>query len=209
MNNEQRKQLEMVFGSAKHLLGLINDILDLSRVEAGRLQLEHAEFSPAEVLREAVNTLAPMARLKQLLCTVEEADPDFRIVGDRKRFFQIVVNLVNNAVKFTDHGSVRVSMRPEDGRLWVRVTDTGPGIREENIGGLFEAFRQVDGSARRVYEGTGLGLYLCRKLLRLLGGEIGVDTVYGRGSTFWFWVPLAGSPGAAAVADNPVSTVHA
>ena len=194
VNDEQRKQLEMVYSSAKHLLGLINDILDLSRVEAGRLQLEFTEFAPADVLAEAVNSLMPMARLKHLVCEVAEADPALRIICDRKRFFQIVVNLANNAVKFTDTGSVRVSIHPEGDRLRVRVTDTGTGIRAENIGGLFEAFRQIDSSARRVFEGTGLGLYLCRKLLHLLGGEIGVETEYGRGSTFWFWVPLAGSP---------------
>jgi PAS domain S-box-containing protein len=194
INEEQFKQLEMVYVSARHLLGLINDLLDLSRIEAGRFQLEMREFSPAIVIRDAVDSLGPMVRLKQLEFVVEEADPAVVIRGDRKRFVQIVVNLANNAVKFTEHGGVRMTMRLQGDQLWVRVTDTGPGIRREHLGRLFEAFRQIDGSARRVYEGTGLGLYLCRKLVRLLGGEIGVETDFGHGATFWFWIPRAGLP---------------
>ncbi len=194
VSDEQRKQLEMVYSSARHLLGLINDLLDLSRIEAGRLQLEMKDFSPAEALREAADSLTPMVQLKRLTFTVEPALAGLVIRGDRKRFYQIVVNLANNAVKFTERGGVRISLKSEAGRLWVRVVDTGPGIRGEHLGGLFEAFRQLDGSVRRVYEGTGLGLYLCRKLVRLLGGEIGVESEHGQGSTFWFWVPCDGIP---------------
>jgi signal transduction histidine kinase len=110
--------------------------------------------------------------------------------GDRKRCFQVLLNLANNAVKFTEHGEVRI-MADVDGRtLRVCVADTGIGIKPEYLPMLFEAFRQVDGSARRVYEGTGLGLYLCRTLLTLMGGEIGVESEFAKGSRFTFTIPL-------------------
>ena len=191
VNPEQQKQLELVYGSARHLLGLINDLLDLSRIEAGRLQIESQEFAPVEVLQGCVESLAPMVRLKHLVCRVEDGAPGLLVQSDRKRFLQIVMNLANNAVKFTEHGSVTLSLRRDETQFQLRVTDTGPGIKPEQIDGLFQAFRQLDGSARRVYEGTGLGLYLCRKLATLLGGNIGVESEFGRGSTFWVSLPVA------------------
>jgi signal transduction histidine kinase len=116
------------------------------------------------------------------------------MTGDRKRTLQVLLNLVNNAIKFTEEGRVRIQASTEADRLRVVVSDTGIGIKAEHIGMLFEAFRQVDGSARRIYEGTGLGLYLCRKLLRMMGGEIHVESDYGVGSRFTFTMPLELAP---------------
>ena len=190
---EQKKQLEMVHGSAKHLLGLINDLLDLSRIESGRMDLDLEPVSPADVAAEVEKMLLPMVRQKDLAYETRIVG-DAMLRSDRKKLFQVLLNLANNAVKFTDRGSVVVRGGREGSRYVFSVTDTGPGIRPENIGKLFEAFRQVDGSARRVYEGTGLGLYLCRKLVGLLGGEIGVASEAGSGSCFSFWIPATEAP---------------
>jgi signal transduction histidine kinase len=122
---------------------------------------------------------------------------------DRKRTLQLLLNLVNNAIKFTESGYVRIAARTAGGNLHVSVEDSGIGIRPEHLGMLFEAFRQVDGSAKRVYEGTGLGLYLCRKLLELMGGEIRVESEFGKGARFAYWVPLR--PPANAEATSKVS----
>jgi PAS domain S-box-containing protein len=191
LNPEQTKQLEMIHGSARHLLGLINDLLDVSRVEAGRVELFPEQFDPADVLRDVERTLAPMVSTKHLAYSTEIATTLPALFTDRKRLFQIVLNLANNAVKFTEKGTVRVvATASANGQLAIAVHDSGIGIRQENLARLFEAFRQVDGSARRVYEGTGLGLFLVRKLLTMLGGTVDVTSVYGQGSVFSVTLPL-------------------
>ena len=201
VNPEQKKQLEMVYASAKHLLGLINDVLDLSRIESGRMALEVTEFSPGDVVAEVARTLAPMVALKGLAFQLDAPAGLPRLRGDRKKFFQVVLNLANNAVKFTERGEVRVRLAARaGGGVEVAVSDTGPGIRADQRPLLFEAFRQLDGSARRVYEGTGLGLYLCKKICALLGGGIEVESEPGCGSCFTFWVP-AEPPRAVAAGD--------
>jgi PAS domain S-box-containing protein len=195
VNDEQRKQLGIVHGSAGHLLGLINDLLDVSRIEAGRADLLHEPFDFVEVVNEVARVLQPMADRKGLRVTVDLAQPAIPMVGDRKRALQILLNLVTNALKFTEHGTVRIRAEGSANVLRVEVADTGIGIKAEHLGMLFEAFRQVDGSAKRVYEGTGLGLYLCRKLLTLMGGEIRVESEYGKGSRFLYSMPLELAPG--------------
>ena len=191
LNPEQTKQLEMIHGSARHLLGLINDLLDVSRVEAGRVELFPEQFDPADVLRDVERTLAPIVSTKHLVYSTEIAAPLPALFTDRKRLFQIVLNLANNAVKFTEKGSVRVvATASANDQLKIAVHDSGIGIRPENLGRLFEAFRQVDGSARRIYEGTGLGLFLVRKLLTMLGGTVEVTSVYAHGSVFSVTLPL-------------------
>lgn len=190
VNDEQKKQLDMAYTSAKHLLSLINDLLDLSRIEAGKVELEHEGFNFADVVTEVVNGLRPMASQKGISLLAELRGPGINMTGDRKRCYQVLLNLANNAVKFTEQGEIRIDAGTEDGKLKVYVADTGIGIKPENLPMLFEAFRQVDGSAKRVYEGTGLGLYLCRTLLTLMGGEIEVESEFGRGSRFTFTVPL-------------------
>jgi PAS domain S-box-containing protein len=194
VNEEQGRQLEMINQSARHLLGLINDLLDLSRIEAGHVRLMPTEFDPAGVLSDVERTLRPMIESKAALApfrfTVVNHAMGSVLRTDRTRFLQILLNLANNAVKFTQEGSVVVEVAPENEGLVFRVRDTGPGISPENLRHLFEAFRQVDSSARRAYEGTGLGLYLCRKLSRLLGGEVRVTSELGVGSCFSLWLPL-------------------
>ena len=190
VNAEQEKQLGMVYRSALHLLSLSSDLLDLSRIEAGKMQLESQPFDFAGVVNEVVESLKPMARQKGLNIATELTSPSLKINGDRKRCYQVLLNIVNNALKFTERGEVRIAAGCEsDGVLRVRVTDSGIGIKPEQLPMLFEAFRQLDGSAKRLYEGTGLGLYLCRKLLRLMGGEINVESEFGKGSQFTFTVP--------------------
>lgn len=189
LNEEQRRQLGMSLSSARHLLHLINDLLDLARVESGRVEPTIEEFDPADVIREAIDTIAPLAERKGLVLD-ELLELPVAIRTDRKMFFQVLLNLLNNAVKFTHHGQVRLETRLVDGELVVSIRDTGIGITAEQMPMLFEAFRQVDGSARKRYEGTGLGLYLCRKLLNLLGGRIWVESEYGKSSVFTFTIPL-------------------
>ncbi len=196
VNDEQKRQLGMVFGSAKHLLSLINDLLDLSRIEAGKVEIESEPFNFIEVIEEVVQNLAPLAGQKNLRLATELPGPVIEMTGDRKRSYQVLLNLANNAVKFTERGEVKITASMEGNRLRVCVTDTGIGIKPEQLGMLFEAFRQLDSTAKRVYEGTGLGLHLCQRLLTLMGGEIGVESEFGKGSRFTFVLPrqLATAP---------------
>ncbi|HLP01101.1 MAG TPA: PAS domain S-box protein, partial [Opitutaceae bacterium] len=190
LNAEQLKQIEMVHGSARHLLGLINDLLDVSRIEAGRIELFPEAVAVSTVLEDVERTLTPMVATKHLRYATESGPGLPAIVSDRKRLYQVVLNLANNAVKFTERGEVVVSaVATPEGGVAIAVRDTGIGIRAENLPRLFEAFRQVDGSARRVYEGTGLGLFLVRKLLLLLGGGVTVASEFGQGSTFTITLP--------------------
>lgn len=194
VNEEQGRQLDMINQSARHLLRLINDLLDLSRIEAGHVRLVTTEVDPGGVLTDVERTLRPMidqkaAHVPFRFDVVNNAVGSV-LVTDRTRLLQILINLANNAVKFTSEGSVTVELRAEGDGLVFDVRDTGPGISAENLRHLFEAFRQVDGSARRAYEGTGLGLYLSRKLAHLLGGEVRVTSELGVGSCFSLWLPL-------------------
>src|SRR5262249_39737309 len=138
---------------------------------------------------EVIQNLTPMAAQKNIRLATDLTDPILQMVGDRKRCFQVLLNLANNAVKFTNHGEVKIIARAEGDQLRVCVADTGIGIKPEQIGLLFEAFRQLDGTAKRLYEGTGLGLHLCRRLLELMRGEIGVESEFGKGSRFTFILP--------------------
>jgi len=196
VNDEQRKQLGVIFSSAKHLLSLINDLLDLSRIEAGKVDLEQEPFNFVEVIDEVVQNLMPLAKQKNLRLAAVSPAPVIEMVGDRKRSYQVLLNLANNAVKFTSHGEVKITARTEGDQLRVCVADTGIGIKPEQMGMLFEAFRQLDGSAKRIYEGTGLGLHLCKKLLTLMHGEIGVESQFGKGSRFTVIVPRQLQPAA-------------
>jgi signal transduction histidine kinase len=190
LNHEQQKQIEMVSGSARHLLTLINDLLDLSRIESGRMELSEEEFSVSEVIFEVERMLAPMFTQKKIAYLSIVRDRALKMRGDRKRIFQVLLNLTNNAVKFTERGGVTVRAEVVGLDVCISVQDTGMGIKPENLPLLFEAFRQIEGSARRVYEGTGLGLNLCKKLLELLGGRIAVESSYGQGSCFTIFLPL-------------------
>ncbi|MEW6272619.1 MAG: response regulator [Thermodesulfobacteriota bacterium] len=192
---EQRSYTETIRVSAESLLTVINDILDFSKIEAGRMELETTTFDVGTTVEEATELLAERAHAKglELICHVES---DLRrAVGDAGRLRQVLVNLIGNAVKFTESGEVRVhaSVADDDDRgLLVRfeVSDTGVGIPRVAQPRIFEAFTQADGSTSRRYPGTGLGLAICQRLVRLMGGEIGVESEEGRGSTFWFTARL-------------------
>jgi PAS domain S-box-containing protein len=190
INEEQKKQLSMVNGSAKHLLSLINDILDLSRIEAGKMELSVTKINLNAVISEVAQILSPLISQKGLKLLVETAEEIQEIYCDRKKFFQILLNLANNALKFTDQGEIKIKCEIDNDNLKVSISDTGIGIKKENINSLFEAFRQIDGTAQRRYEGTGLGLHLCRKLVTLLGGKIWAESEYGKGSKFIFTLPF-------------------
>jgi PAS domain S-box-containing protein len=189
VSEEQAKQLGIVQSSAAHLLGLINDLLDVSRVEAGKADLQCESFNFVDVVNEVLRIMQPIAERKGLP-VVTSIRESISMIGDRKRAVQILLNLVANAVKFTETGSVTISACVREKALYVEVSDTGIGIKPQHLGMLFEAFRQLDGSAKRIYEGTGLGLYLCRKLLTMMGGEIRVESEYGTGSRFMYSMPL-------------------
>jgi PAS domain S-box-containing protein len=191
LNEEQKKQLGMVHFSARHLLDLINDLLDLSRIESGKMDVTIEDVEVADVARQVIESLQPAAVQKGLLLEKEVADPTRCIRTDRKRAYQVLLNLANNAVKFTDAGSVKIVVRNAGTGVQFDVIDTGIGIKPEQLANLFQAFRQVDGSAKRVYEGTGLGLYLSKKLVNMLGGSIGAESKFGAGSRFYFTLPAS------------------
>jgi two-component system sensor histidine kinase/response regulator len=198
----QRERLGKVDTAAKHLLQVINDILDLSKIEAGKMQLEQAEFALDSVLSTSFELVVERAREKGLELILDTDHLPSRLTGDATRLRQALVNLLANAVKFTDQGWVRLRgqlLREERQRLLLRfeVQDTGEGIAPEAQAQLFNAFEQADSSTTRRHGGTGLGLALTRHLVHLMGGEIGVDSTPGQGSSFWFttWLGRASEAG--------------
>ena len=197
---EQREQLDLVRASAESLLLIVNDILDFSKIEAGRLDLDPTEFQLRDTLDDALAGLAVRAHEKslELLCEVSPDVPDV-LVADVGRFRQILLNLVGNAVKFTDEGEVVVSVasQPQAGGeaiVHVSVADTGVGIPRDKQGMIFDAFSQADGSTTRRFGGTGLGLTISARLVSMMGGRIWVDSESGRGSTFHFTIRAAVRP---------------
>ncbi|GAH48423.1 unnamed protein product, partial [marine sediment metagenome] len=164
--------------------------LDISKIEAGKVELSLEEFSLDGVVREVVEPLSPMAGEKGLE-VLTEVPEDITLFSDRRRIKQVLMNLVSNAVKFTDQGSVKIAARvPGDDNLEIRVIDTGIGIKKEDMDRLFEPFQQIGMPLTKSREGTGLGLYLTKRLVALLGGDISAKSEYGRGSEFSFTLPL-------------------
>jgi PAS domain S-box-containing protein len=187
----QRERLDKVGAAAQHLLQVINDILDISKIEAGKLTLENIEFSLDGVLARAIELVAAPARSKGLELILDQDHLPRRLCGDPTRLSQILINLLTNAVKFTETGWVRVRgavVQEEAQRQLVRleVQDTGPGISRDRQAALFNAFEQADNSFSRRHGGTGLGLALSRQLARAMGGDAGVESAPGSGSSFWF-----------------------
>ncbi|GAB4401152.1 MAG: hypothetical protein OHK0048_17340 [Rhodoferax sp.] len=195
LSPEQREYAHIVHESAQALLVIINDILDFSKIEAGKFEIEDTDFAMAPVVEGSVELLAAKAREKGLHLS-SFVDPSLPAVlrGDPTRLRQILLNLISNAVKFTEHGRVQVNalrwnVSGQD-RLRFEVIDTGIGIASAAQARLFQSFSQADSSTTRKYGGTGLGLAICKRLVELMGGQIGVESEVGRGSTFWLWLPL-------------------
>jgi signal transduction histidine kinase/CheY-like chemotaxis protein len=199
---EQREFAEIVKRSGENLLTIINDILDFSKIEAGKLELEEIPFPVRQTIEEAMELLAERAQIKgiELILFVHEDVPT-TLIGDPGRLRQVLTNLISNGIKFSNEGEVFVEVevrtRQESDKcvdLYVAVKDTGIGIDSEARSRLFQSFMQADVSTTRKYGGTGLGLAISRQLCKLMGGEIGVESETGKGSTFWFVVPCGAQP---------------
>jgi signal transduction histidine kinase len=194
LTQEQSKQLGMVRSSAHHLLALINDVLDLSKIEAGQLQVALSPFEVKDAVEQCVRALAPAAERKGLQIRAVVDDGVGKVVSDRRRVEQVLLNLLSNAVKFTESGNISVRCGRQGPWIVTIVRDTGIGIPAGEIPNLFRPFRQIESGLTRRFEGTGLGLSICRRLLDLLGGDIAVESVPGSGSTFTFRLPAAPEP---------------
>lgn len=192
LNEEQTKQLGMVYASAEHLLALINDVLDLSKIEAGQMQLTIEAFDLPASIRKVIGAVAPLAERKGLALEADVSAGVGTISSDRRRVEQILLNLLSNSIKFTDQGCVRVEARLRDDRVVISVTDTGIGIREKDLDQLFKPFTQIETGLNRRQEGTGLGLSICKRVVELLGGSVWVRSEWGKGSTFGFDLPVHG-----------------
>jgi signal transduction histidine kinase len=192
LTEEQRDYAETAFHSAEALLEIIDSILDLSKIEAGKLQLEMVDFNPAEVLNEVLKLVSGRARGKGLTVSAAVSEVAQGVLrGDPARLRQVLLNLVANAIKFTERGEVIVRVNVTEAfehgaELLFEVLDTGIGLTPDAQARLFQPFVQADGSITRKYGGTGLGLAICKQLIEMMGGRVGVDSEPGKGSRFWF-----------------------
>lgn len=190
LNQEQQRQMTMVQNSARHLLSLINDVLDISKIEAGQLELSPADFDLKASIDKTVKLVMPLAEKKGLVIVPDVPDGLGIINADQRRLEQVVLNLLNNAVKFTEKGHIRISCRIEVDQCRLSVSDTGIGIREEELSKLFRPFHQIDSGIARKQEGTGLGLSICKKIVDMMGGSIEVESRWEQGSTFAVSFPV-------------------
>lgn len=192
LDDKNRERLEVVLKSGKRLMNLINDILDLSKIEAGRMEIQEEEILLEELIEEVASTIQPLVYEKRLRFTINrKCDTRIIITTDKGRVTQVLINLLGNAVKFTDKGNIELSVAmTDDNYLVFSVSDTGIGIPEDAQKIIFEEFRQVDGSTTRRYSGTGLGLAISKKIIDLLGGKIWVKSIVGKGSIFSFTIPV-------------------
>ncbi|HKJ89646.1 MAG TPA: ATP-binding protein [Oceanipulchritudo sp.] len=221
LTSAQRRQAEVALSSAQSLLGVIDDILDFSRIEAGKLELNKYPFNLPSMLEDFIELMAQRARQKGLYlqCIVDESVPE-HITGDSKRLRQILSNLVGNAIKFSNSGEITLQVRrvcmdqagtvetKDTIRLEFSVTDTGIGIPEEKVRKLFSRFEQVDNSIVRNYGGTGLGLAISRQLSELMDGTIGVESTFGKGSTFHFTAVFEKDPSSYGRSDPSPTTLN-
>jgi len=189
-SEKMRTVLERLQSNGRHLLGLINDVLDLSKIEAGQLTLSLDDYSLTDMVHGVVSAVEPLAAEKRLAFTAEVAPglPTGR--GDGRRLSQVLLNLVGNAIKFTDKGEVTIRASVTNGAFTVAVCDTGPGIDAADQAKIFEEFQQADSSITRKKGGTGLGLSIAKRIIEMHGGRIWVESEPGKGSTFYFTLPV-------------------
>jgi signal transduction histidine kinase len=187
---KMREVLERVQSNGRHLLGLINDVLDLSKIEAGQLTLTIVDYSIPDVVHTVLSAVEPLATGKHLALKSELAPNLPRMRGDERRIAQVLLNLVGNAIKFTDAGQVAVRASAANGSFTLAVCDTGPGIPESDRDKIFEEFQQADTSTTRTKGGTGLGLAISKRIVEMHGGRIRVESAIGKGSTFFVTVPV-------------------
>ncbi len=190
LNPEQREDVQAVLRSSEHLLKLINEILDLSKIEAGHMKVEIADVTLRGIVREVVTTVEPLVKNKNLSCTMEFPDEEFMIRADRDRLRQIIMNLVSNAVKFTESGGITIRVTRSETEGIVTVTDSGIGIPKSELGAVFDEFHQVDGASTRKHGGTGLGLAIAKRFVELMKGSISVESELGKGSAFSIRLPI-------------------
>jgi CheY-like chemotaxis protein len=191
LSEAQRERLDVITGSGHTLLAVLNDVLDISKIEAGRLDIDNHEFDLAEALRFACAPFTSLAAQKDVQLNLDIDPQAFGVWwGDGTRLRQILTNLISNAVKFTAEGHVTVSAEPFPGGVRFSVRDSGIGIPADRLGDLFQKFSQVDASTTRRFGGTGLGLAICKELTELMGGRMWADSTAGQGSNFTFQLPL-------------------
>jgi signal transduction histidine kinase len=190
MPQRMRGVLERVQSNGKHLLGLINDVLDLSKIEAGQLTLSLDDYSIKDVVQNVVTAIEPLATGKNLALEVKLPNDLPTAHGDQRRLTQVLFNLVGNAIKFTDSGEVAIEAAASNGAYTLSVRDTGPGIDPADQSKIFEEFRQADSSSTKSKSGTGLGLSIAKRIVAMHGGRIWVESSLGRGSTFFIKVPV-------------------
>jgi PAS domain S-box-containing protein len=194
LNDRMEQDVRLIRDSGDHLRNLIGDILDMSKIEAGKMDLRYEEIDMRQMAQDIIATANPLAHEKQLKLGLNLSDDLFNIHADRTRLRQIMWNIMGNAIKFTQKGSVTLAMQTQENNLLVSIRDTGIGISSENIPIVFEQFRQIDGSLNRMAEGTGLGMPITKKLVEIHGGEIWVESIIGIGTTFWFTIPRFPAP---------------
>lgn len=189
LNDRMEEDVRLIRSSGDHLRGLIGDILDMSKIEAGRMDLRYESINLADLAKDVVATTASLAQEKQLFLHLDIDEGLKPVQADRTRLRQILWNIIGNAIKFTEKGSVTISLQAQPNYVLCSVRDTGIGIKEDQRMTVFEQFRQIDGGLNRAAGGTGLGMPITRKLVELHGGEIWIESVYGQGSTFLFTIP--------------------
>jgi protein-histidine pros-kinase len=192
LTDDQRDQLQTVQINGRHLLSIINDLLDLAKIESGKFELELVPVVCQAVLDEVAESLRPLSEGKGLEFVIDAPEDEISVNTDRRALTQILINLVNNAIKFTEAGSVTLGLSMATGgrAVHLHVADTGVGIAEDDQERLFRAFEQVGAAKARQFEGTGLGLYISQKLAEILGGRILMQSELGAGSTFTVALPV-------------------
>jgi signal transduction histidine kinase len=189
LNERMEEDVRLIRDSGGHLRELIGEILDMSKIESGKMELRYEEIDVRQMAQDILATAAPLAQEKQIKLQLHIDEAVSLLRADRTRLRQILWNITGNAIKFTEKGSVTLEIRAKEDHTLFAIRDTGIGIKKENLAIVFEQFRQIDGGLNRAVGGTGLGMPITRSLVELHGGDIWVESVYGEGSTFFFTLP--------------------